>query len=129
MPHVSGFPPYSLFARLLLTRAGLLSSQAEIFTHASRFAACYLEDKTMKIHKVKFKDAYDEERISWYVRNELKGTWLNSSGCWPQKYLKLWYREDENRTYAHFPCDHCYTWEGNGVKDISKKIKAFIRRI
>jgi hypothetical protein len=85
--------------------------------------------ETMKIHTITFKNNYDEEYISYYVRNELKGTWLNSSGCWTENYLRLWYREDENTTYIHFPCDHCYTWKGNVVKDISKKVKAFIRRI
>jgi hypothetical protein len=83
----------------------------------------------MSIHKISFKDVSDEVCISFYVRNELKGTWLNSSGCWAEKCLKLWYREDKNTTYIHFPCDYCYTWEGNVVKDISKKVKTFIRRI
>lgn len=79
--------------------------------------------------KVRFKDWCDEDLIAYYVRNELKGVWRNSSGCWDKKCLHIWYQEDENRTHIHFPCGYCYTWEGDVVKTISEKIKSFIRRM
>jgi hypothetical protein len=79
--------------------------------------------------KIWFKDWYDQDIISAYVSNILEGTWRNSSGCWDKNCLHIWYRGNENKTYVHFPCDYCYTWEGDVVKTISQKIKSFIRGI
>jgi hypothetical protein len=84
--------------------------------------------KKTKVIKIRFKDTNDEMYyIDPYVASRLKGTSRNSSGCWVGKYLKIWYQEDENKTYIHFPSDRCYTWKGNVVKEMSKKIKEFIR--
>jgi hypothetical protein len=82
-----------------------------------------------KKRKIRFKDWYDQERIAGSVRNTLDGTWRNSSGCWNEDCLHIWYRGSENKTYVHFPCGYCYTWEGDVVKTIIQRIKSFIRRI
>jgi hypothetical protein len=84
--------------------------------------------KKVKVIKIRFKDANDEEYLAYFVFNKLKGTSRNSSGCWEGNYFKLWYLEDENKTYIHFPSDPCYTWEGNVVKEIAKQMKEFIRK-
>jgi hypothetical protein len=64
-----------------------------------------------------------------YIFVKLKGTFRNSSGCWEGKYLKIWYQEDENKTYIHFPSDPCFTWEGNVVKEITKQMKECIQKL
>jgi hypothetical protein len=79
--------------------------------------------------KIPFDNWCDEDYIAGYVRNVLKGVWRNSSGCWSENYVRVWYRETENKTFAHFPSDPCYTWEGNVVREVSRKIRSFINRL
>jgi hypothetical protein len=79
--------------------------------------------------KIRFDGWYTQDFIASHVCNTLKGTWRNSSGCWEEEYLRVWYQEDEDKTYVHFPCDYCYTWEGNVAETISQKIRLFIRRL
>jgi hypothetical protein len=84
---------------------------------------------TVRKRNIRFKNWYSQDYIAGYICYTLGGTWRNSSGCWDGNSLHVWYQEDENKTYVHFSCDYCYTWEGDVVKDISQKIKSFIRRI
>jgi hypothetical protein len=87
--------------------------------------------KPMKIkaRKIRFKRWFHEKYIEWYVRNELNGAWRNSSGCWNGNYIKLWYREDEDTTYLHFPGDPCYTWKGDVVESVLRDVKSLTRRL
>lgn len=83
----------------------------------------------MRTVKIKTRDWYEEELIGRHIRNDLRGEWASSSGCWDGSYLKVFYSRDEDKTYVHFSDSSCWAMAGDVVKSVVKDIKLFVRRM
>jgi|LSQA01.1.fsa_nt_gi hypothetical protein len=73
-----------------------------------------------------FENWWSQDNLSEYCRLSLEGKWKNSSGCWDETYIKIWYNKHNDTTFVHFPRDDCFTWEHNQVSKIENDLRVFI---